>query len=305
MTLGHTASGLDVDGDFARHGAPSRLTATDVMRALGEVRTGAVYDLEVPRFPGMPGADGHVPLQVLTHRTPAGQRLAGDPAWSGDANRDELRFITDVVLACSHTGTHIDALSHFTRGPDDKWFDDRPAGRFLSDAGPTCHDGAALPPVITRGVLLDVASGRGVDALAPGYGVTSDDLERACEAAGVTVEANDAVLIRTGWMVGWPTAQDQRDGVAGLTEDAARWLCERDVVLIGADNPTCEQLPSADPGRPRVVHPLLLLDYGIPILELAFLEQLARDRVATFALFAAGIRIRGATAAMVRPLAVA
>ncbi len=51
---------------------------------------------------------------------------------------------------------------------------------------------------VNRGVLLDVARFKGVDALAPGYEITPADLEGTAKAQGVEVRAGDSVLIRTG-----------------------------------------------------------------------------------------------------------
>jgi kynurenine formamidase len=50
-----------------------------------------------------------------------------------------------------------------------------------------------------------------------------------------------------------------------------------------------------------VVHTYLLAEAGVPILEIANLEELAEDRVFEFAFFGACIRLRGATGALLRP----
>ena len=43
---------------------------------------------------------------------------------------------------------------------------------------------------------------------------------------------------------------------------------------------------------------------AIPIIELAFLEDLSRDRVYEFAFFGGSLRLRGASAAPMRPIAI-
>jgi kynurenine formamidase len=51
------------------------------------------------------------------------------------------------------------------------------------------------------------------------------------------------------------------------------------------------------------VHTYLLAEAGVPILEIANLEDLADDRVYEFVFMGACIRLRGATGAPMRPIA--
>lgn len=74
-------------------------------------------------------------------------------------------------------------------------------------------------------------------------------------------------------------------------------------VMIGADNLTLEQTPSAHELNFFPVHTYLLAEAGVPILEMAFLEELAAERLYEFAFFGACIKLRGATGAPMRPVA--
>jgi kynurenine formamidase len=74
--------------------------------------------------------------------------------------------------------------------------------------------------------------------------------------------------------------------------------------LVGGDTETLERNPSPDPENPHPVHIELLIRRGIHIMELVHLEDLARDGVYEFTLICLPLRIRGATASMVRPIAV-
>ena len=74
-------------------------------------------------------------------------------------------------------------------------------------------------------------------------------------------------------------------------------------IMIGADNHSLEQAPSADPENWQVVHSYMLCEAGVPILEIANLEELAEDKVYEFAFMSACIRLRGATGAPMRPIA--
>jgi kynurenine formamidase len=295
-----------MEDTYAMCGALGRLTPDDVLRALRLVRFGRVIDLEVTRFPFMPGADAHPPFQVVTYRTPAGLRVGERvPRWLTLPNPRKASFVSDLVIGGSHTGTHIDALSHFTQGENDTWFAGESAREFLSDFGPVSHDITAFPPVITRGVLLDIPRVCGTSALAASYGITPEDCERAERHANIRIQRNDVVFIRTGYMTHWPELEKLRatEG-AGVTLDTARWLVDRGCVLVGSDTPAFEQTPSEVPDHPRPVHAFLLIESGIPIVELLYLEELSREGIYSFAVIISPLKIRGCTASMVRPLAV-
>jgi kynurenine formamidase len=298
---------VNADGPEDRHaqlGALSRVGPQQVLSALAEVRLGRIVDLEVTRFPGMPHHAAHPELQVLAYRTPRGGRISAPPGWEGAANPHRQGIITDLIIGTSHTGTHVDSLAHFTSGPRDSWFNGESAEDFLSDFGPTRHDASCLPPVITRGLLIDLPRFLGCGVLPPGYAISASDCEAALQSVGLTIRDGDAVLIRTGYMRDWPDEDllESSRG-AGLSLDAARWLADAGAVVIGTDNPGFESLPSGDPQKPRLVHPFLLSERGIPIIELLNLEELAAGGFASFAFVLSAPTYRGATAAVVRPLA--
>jgi hypothetical protein len=74
-------------------------------------------------------------------------------------------------------------------------------------------------------------------------------------------------------------------------------------VLLGADTEALEVEPSVVAGDPMPVHVACLVRHGVHILEFAYLEELAADRRYEFAFVCSCPRVRGATAALARPLA--
>ena len=81
----------------------------------------------------------------------------------------------------THCGTHVDTLNHlgfygtFWNG----WTPDKDLGsRVWNKGGPEKY-----PPIIARGVLLDIAGLHGVDCLPTSYAITPDDLKKAAEAS--------------------------------------------------------------------------------------------------------------------------
>jgi kynurenine formamidase len=241
------------------------------------------------------------------HRTPRGIKVAELEPW-GPPNEVGLGYMAEVVTATSHSGAHVDALAHMTIGPENRWFGGATTDQSLTDAGPVVGDASKLPPFFGRGVLLDAARHRGVDALEAGDPLTDRDMEAMCASQGVEVRQWDVVLIRTGYLRHWPDAKAMaRHRTAGPDISAARWLLERGVIASGTDTETYEVQPAPDrghPANPQPVHTLLLIENGVYLFESLYLEDLARDEVYEFLFVALPLKIRGATGSMVDPLAV-
>jgi kynurenine formamidase len=293
--------------DPAEIGPIRDLPAAQVVRAARLVRQGKVIGLAVPRFRGMPLFPGHPTFEVHAFRTPRGLRVGGDKPW-GPRNDIGLGYMSEVVSGSMHSGAHIDALAHMTIGPEARWYGGSTADEHLGDFGPTRGDGSKLPPILTRGVLLDVATYRGVDALPGGEPVAADELQAVARAQGVSVEPWDVVLIRTGLLRYWPDPQQLAEHRgAGPDLSVARWLVERGVVATGSDTETYEVQPTPDPGvpsNPQPVHTHLLIEHGVYIMESLYLEHLARERVHEFLFVALPTKIVGTTGSMVDPVAV-
>lgn len=267
-------------------------------------RTGRTYDLSSGWWPGMPLASGHPPFQVMTYRSPAGQRNQRDLAFLED-NRVNFGFVSELLMFTAHTGTHIDALSHVTCGPDSCWHGGHSAAAELGDFGPLSKDAAELPPIFARGLMLDVAAAVGESYLTAHRGAGKQELEAACRQQGVSVQSGDVVLVRTGTMMRWPDPDhlETCDG-AGLSLDGAVWLAEQGVSAVGGDNAALEVAPSGIAGDPQPVHRFLIQERGIPILEWVNQEALVRDSIGEFLFVCLPLPISGATGSLVRPLAI-
>lgn len=284
----------------------AQLAPTSILAALNLVETGEIIDLDSGRWPGMPLWSGHPPFQVLTYRSPGGIRAQHDQAWLAPAvNSPNLGLISELVMGTSHSGTHIDALAHFTRGPHDQWHDGVTAEEALGDFGPLRDDATSLPALLCRGVLVDVAGAKGVGRLDKGYEITADDLREALDRQESTLKPGDAVLVRTGQMAVWPDvdAMEETRG-SGIGLDAADMLVDCGAVVVGVDTESCEVVPSRVEGNPHPVHERLLIDHAVYIIENIPLEELAGRRAYQFLFIALPLKIKGATASMLRPVAV-
>jgi len=202
--------------------------------------------------------------------------------------------------------THLDAVGHvFFEGA--AW-NGRRADQIVSPAGMSF--GSVYPlrdGVTTRGVLLDVARARGVDALDPGEGVWPEDLDAAEALAGVRVEPGDAVVVRIGLGLrearGLSAASDPRPG---LTAGCLAWLHQHQVALYSGD--CVEQIPSPYQRVTLPLHMIGMVAMGLALLDNIAVEELAQTCAALgrseFMLVVAPLRLPRATGSPVNPLAI-
>jgi kynurenine formamidase len=169
-----------------------------------------------------------------------------------------------------------------------------------------------MPPVVTRGVLIDVAGAKGQGPLPGGYEIGPDELKAVLARQGVDVQPGDAVFIRTGIMSLWGEAGHDKAKLAphdsaGINVAAAKWLVEdKGAVLIGADTSGLECVGKCwKPGEFYPAHVYLLVAQGVYIGEFHYLEDLAKDKVYEFLYMNATNKIRGAAAGFtMRPAAI-
>jgi kynurenine formamidase len=255
-----------------------------------------VYSLAVRLEEGMPKASVHPAFMLSLIRR------------HGDIVRDDdCSSASELIVMGGHTGTHIDALGHYSEGgrlfggirADDA---QRGLGRRLNTL-----DVCAIDPMFCAGVLVDLPRVRGIEALPAGYEITGADLDEAEAALGLTIGRGSAVLLHTGWMRdNWhdpATYVGQQSGVPGLGVSGAAWLSEREVAVVGTDTHRVEVMRvMSDPHEP--VHRDMLVRAGIPLLEMVSTTELSRDGVSTFLFVAAPLPLVGATGSPLHPIAV-
>jgi kynurenine formamidase len=254
------------------------------------IHQGKVYDLGQEYYVGMPHHPNHPPFAFsLT-------KLHGDVVY-----RDGVCACNCLFTTGGHTGTHFDAHGHISL--HGKVYG---AGDILSHQdyhGLRKAGIEQVPPVFTRGVLLDVAGLEQTSCLGADYAIDRQVLERVTDRQAIGIEKGDAVLIRTGWGQYFGDAHkyiSHEEGCPGLIEDGAHWLVEKGASYAGSDTLALEKTPT--PNLP--VHVILLVKNGIHIIEAMNLEEIATDKVYEFLFMTSPLKIRGGTASPVRPIAV-
>ena len=256
------------------------------MSLLESLAGARVFDLAQPYFVGMPHHPSHPPFLyslVKQHGEYVG------PQGNSSAS--------DAIALGSHVGTHIDALCHFSCGGK---LHGGVAPQQSYKTGQASYSIDTVPPIVRRGVLLDIAGLHG-GVLPDDFEIAPPLLEEAVRAQGVAIKRGDVVLLRTGWAVYFrdPGKFISEVRGPGPALAGARWLSERGVFAAGSDTVAFEKVPDAS----MPVHVHLLVESGIHIIECLNLEELAAARIWEFAFLAAPMKIEGATGAPVRPLA--
>ena len=295
--------GISPWGEKDEIGRLNLMTPQSQAAIMARVNGAQAYDLAVEYFVGMPSwqAAGDPPYQMWMTHTPHGNVIA-DPMQVGDPMNKHVSYSGSAVSMYAHMGTHIDALNHF--GLDGKIWNGFRADQHLGDRGWNVTGAEKLPPIIARGVMIDVAAAKGLDQLADNYRITRSDLQQALAKQRVALEQGDVVLIRTGRMRDYEHAQVYMANPPGLSLDAAKFLVEvSGAMVVGADNLSFETFPSEVEGNYLPLHTYLLAMQGAPIIELVNLEGLSKDQVYQFAFVGASLKLRGADAAPMRPIA--
>jgi kynurenine formamidase len=256
--------------------------------ASGAVQSGRMFELGREFHDGMPHYPTHPDFEVSLFRK-HGDRVRGDGASSASCH---LSF-------GGHTGTHIDALCHVSQ--DGLMCDGTPADNKLLEEGKDLGDAAHLKSYVRRGVLFDIAALAGVKRLDGDYVVSAADLQAAADRQGFEMQPGDVALIHTGWGTLWGQDSYIDHHTPGPDREAAQWLVDRGVSLVGSDTAVFEKGPVTEAAP---VHRLLLFDHRIHIMENLDLGPIAGAGVSTFLFIALPLRVRGGTASPLRPVAI-
>ena len=281
-------------GPEDERGALNYAGPEQVRRASALVRSGEVLRLAQLLSPKTPVPAHRCGLQHFMGRD------GGDYA-AGAKRPGGFQFAEDTVVMPLHIGTHVDALCH-------AWYDDKLYNGYLGDSlrsttGATRLGIEKMPPLVTRGVLLDLVRLKG-RVLNPGESIGRADLEAAAAAAGIRPERGDAVLLRTGWLEAQKGVKQVDFNIEpGIDVEAGLWLAQAEVAMIGADNFAVEVLPFPE-GQVFPVHQCLIRDYGIALLEGLMLDPLVASGRHEFMFVASPLPIVGATGSPLAPVVI-
>jgi kynurenine formamidase len=283
-------------------GSLNEITPAKVVAAAGLVREGRIYDLAhvldagVPAFPGRTFRQD---LLTFPHVVNARRPDAG-PAGLG---ANSVNWIEERFEATSQIGTHMDGLNHLQQG--DRIYNGHRLADIVEPYGTNRCGIESLPQVITRGLLVDVATHRRVAHLSAGDVIFPEEVEAILDHHGLAVQPGDAVFFHTGWGAQW--GFDNAGYVSGEPGPGlalGEWLAAHRVAVTGCDTWSFGPVPAEDPGRPFEVPQRLNTRYGIVVCENLRLSDLASSGVSEFMLAIGHAKVRGGTGSWIAPLAV-
>ena len=281
----------------AEVGALNYLTADRIVAAARLVRSGVTVSLGRP-LNTLGGVDNPKPAHhAMTMLTDV------------DIGSGSVRFAKDYVGVDYHNEghSHIDALCHVAY--DGFLYGGRPDAEVSSQGAAAGAIDLLQDGLVGRGVLLDVPRAWGVRWLEPGEYVLPDDLEAAEREQGISADAGDVLLVRTGHahrlaeLGPWDTSK----GKVGLHPSTARFLADRRVAALGSDGNN-DTAPSTTEGVAFPIHVLAINAMGIHLLDFLQFEELVRRCEEAerwdFLFVAAPLRIDGGTGSPVNPIAI-
>jgi Putative cyclase len=211
-------------GKDDQRGTLNHVTQADVVAAAASIRSGKRISLALPFDASGPQTGGFGrfnPIHLMFRD--GGDIVSGsivDDFYGG--NDRHIRGTDDMIIMPLQSGTQWDALAHIMF--EDKMYNGFPARQVTSKGAHVNDITKARDSIAGRGVLLDMARFKGVDALEPGYAITADDLEACEQAHGVTVgPASSASAVGSGATTpaglrpgsasracrGWPSARSR------------------------------------------------------------------------------------------------
>src|SRR5262245_32642997 len=292
-------------------GALNAMSDASRAAALKLATQGKIYDLGVTYSRRSYKWPGHSPGEIISFRSPGGEGAQKESVVDPKANSSQTRWHSNALFINDNVATQIDGLGHVTNGGDNHWYNGFKESDYGGDFGVLKCDTVTIPPIVARGVLLDIAAARNVPELPAHYAITPADVDAALAREKMKLQPGDVVLVRTGTLRHWGSDGDNHAKIAehdsaGITLETAKYLVEQHgAMLIASDTSGLEVNPATAGSDSFIpVHKYLLIEQGVHIGEFHYLEDLSRDGVYEFCYTAAVNKIAGAVAGFtLRPLA--
>ena len=283
-------------------GASNWITPEKILKAMTYAKQGKVYELGHPYERSMPyvGTRSYK-ISVVDTGPAAGKnmQLGNEEVISGELGQVGTQF---------DGPGHIGALIKYGDGTMKGVYYNGFTQEEVVHPDGLKHLGVHnVKPILSRGILVDVAAYKGVQRLSNGYEVTLADVKGALVKQGITessITPGDVIIFRYGWASLWSTPQDYTRNAPGIGLEVAKWLVEKQVTMTGADSGATEVNPNPNPDLVVPVHQELMMKNGIFNLENMDLETLSADRVYEFFFIFTPVRLVGASGSPGRPIAI-
>ena len=215
-----------------------------------------------------------------------------------------MTYNDDIFQGWFGIGSQLDGLGHL--GMDGMYYNCNHAHDFANIGGLSKLGIEKVPPMVTRGVVLDMAGHAGKTHLDAGEFFTLADVQAVEKKQGTPVREGDVVLFHTGWTENKLKSDPQAwvSGEPGQSEEVAQYLASKNVVAVGADTWGLDVVPPQHAERPFQGHVILLKENGIYVLETMNTGPLVRDGAFEFLFVLGQAKVRGAVQMFINPIAI-
>jgi kynurenine formamidase len=275
-------------------GAANLLTPELAREAAKLVKTGKTYRLGV-----------ETNAQTPAFGTRTWSILIQSPGQAGGASIGPTKtsYNDDIYMGYVAVGSQIDGLGHI--GIDNVYYNCNKNSDFVQADGLKKLGIQNLPPMVTRGVVLDMTAYYGKNPVPEGTAFNRKEIEEQAQRQGIEIRKGDVVLFHTGWqaLVGKDNKRFMA-GEPGVGKEGALYLVGKQVVAVGADTWAVEAIPFEKDVGAFEIHQILLAKNGTYILENMDTSELAKDKAWEFMFNLGPSRITGGVQAIVNPIAI-
>ena len=275
-------------------GNANLISPESVLKASSLIKTGKTYGLGITIDSNTPAfAPRSLSLMVVQPGQQEGARPFGINTYNDD-----------IFFGWFGIGSQIDGLGHL--GYDGDYYNCNRSEDFAQLTGLTKLGIENVPPIVARGVVLDMASHFGVDVMEAGKYFSVEDVKAVARKQKTPIREGDVVLFHAGWTDAYLDS-DPATWVAaepGQSEEVAQYLADLNVVAVGADTWGVDVVPPQVAARPYQGHVILLKENGIYILETMNTGPLVRDEAYEFLFVLGQAKVRGAVQMIINPIAI-
>lgn len=276
-------------------GSANLVTPASVLKAAKLIKKGKTYALGITIDSSTPA---YPPRSMSLQVVQPGQQAGRIPFPNGGTYND------DIWQGWFGIGSQIDGLGHV--GHMNVYYNCNKAEDFADLSGLKKLGVDKVPPIVARGVVLDMAGHFGVKYMEAGQLITVADVKAVAKKQGTPIRKGDVVLFHTGWTENLLESDPKKwsSGEPGQTEELAEYLASKNVIAVGADTWGVDPIPWQKEGRPYQGHLILLKENGIYILENMNTGPLVRDKAYEFLFVLGQAKIRGTVQMIINPVAI-
>lgn len=282
-------------------GSLNELTPERVAAAAGLVKTGTVVSLGRildENTPVFPGRYWRQTVDPSAHITNLRRQDAAGKGWG----ENEINWITEIQAGTFQVGTQLDSIGHIQTG--DRFYNGWKVKDVVEAWGLNRFGMETVPPIVGRGVLIDIPALMDIERLPAGAVISVADMEAALSRQGLAIRAGDVVLFHTGWGSLYGTENETfLSGEPGPGLGLIEWLYDKRIAAVGTDTWSIGPVPGEDPARPFIVPQTMYVDFGLFGFENLATENLVQAGAQEFLFINTHARTRGSTAALVGPAA--